>query len=763
MTPSGQSNSQYLTVDLPGSNVGTDAAEVVFQPDIKQAGNYTVTMYTPGCLQDDSCDTRGIVNVTGSYATSTHARVPSQTQIYQSNNYDKYDQIYSGPVDASSGSFRPSVTLRPASGQSDIKLVAQRVRFQPLKNSTNSSDSALNGLFEFDPREGNIDTDFSNSTIDQAGMHLDEGAEITSLAVVGSTTFAGGNFSEKDGAFENIFSIGSGNATSLPNGGLDAEVSSLLSYEDVLYVGGNFTNTLNGSVTGLNNVAMFNTSSNAWQPLGSGVNGRVNTLVPLMFNVTPNQPETVITVNGDFTEILAIGENKSIPVPGFGIWVQSRQNWVQNIPLMTMAITGQLNAVANISGSAPLLAGTLAAQDMNTRDVVGLTTDPLLLNPFSFNIQQPAGSNPPAKNRTPKRKIKRSIGTDSNGQNLTGVVAGLFYNSGPHNITILGGQFTATGSNGSTIDNLAFLNSTGTVTGITAGVDPDSVFLDLATQGSLLYAGGSVSGQVDGANVSGLLVYDLDKGDFASPQPPALGGTNVTVNAITVRPKDNQIYVGGNFDTAGALGCPSVCMFENQQWSQPGSGLSGSVAVMMWQGNNKLLIGGNLTVNNNATTLANYDTQKQKWSPVDGAAANIPGPVTALTSANDGASEFWVAGKDLNQSTFLVKHDGSKYNSVDAELIGPQSIIRGLSMLSLNSKHASNDLVPSNMVLLVTGQLNLPTFGNASAALFNGTTFSPFILATSNDEPGSLAQLFSEKGISFSNPSMNPRTRNSIN
>ena len=57
--------------------------------------------------------------------------------------------------------------------------------------------------------------------------------------------------------------------------------------------------------------------------------------------------------------------------------------------------------------------------------------------------------------------------------------------------------------------------------------------------------------------------------------------------------------------------------------------------------------------------------------------------------------------------------------------------------------------MPNNMILLVTGQLNLIGFGNASAALFNGTTFTPFILATSGNNPGSLFQLFTENSVKF--------------
>src|SRR5437870_1470315 len=52
-------------------------------------------------------------------------------------------------------------------------------------------------------------------------------------------------------------------------------------------------------------------------------------------------------------------------------------------------------------------------------------------------------------------------------------------------------------------------------------------------------------------------------------------------------------------------------------------------------------------------------------------------------------------------------------------------------------------------VLLVCGQLALPNFGNASAALYNGTDFTPYILAsTLGGQSGTLANLFT----SINNP-----------
>lgn len=732
VTPSGNSTSQYLTVDLTRSSTSSDQVSIVFEPDIKQSGNYSVTIFTPGCLQDSSCEVRGIANITGVFATQTQPDGPVQTQIYQTNDFDKYDEIYYGYVDANSDSFRAKVTLAPLSNQgSGSLLVAQRVRFA-LTNST----GGLNGLFEFNPNQPISDAAIADSTINESALDLDLDATVTSLLVVEDVTYIAGNFSAQSNEFRNVFAISEGNSTALPNRGLNAEVSTIVKHDDLLFFGGSFTNTTDASIPGLNHIAIFNRSSRSWQALGAGVNGRVNTIVPMILNITNGQPETCLTVNGDFDQIAASAEGKAVSVDGFAIWVPSRQKWLPSLNVQTQAINGKLSASTNLTGSTPLLAGTIAVQDMNAGGAATLTSDPLRLNPVPIKIQ------PRQLGESSRRK--RAV----SGQNVTGVVTGLFYKSGNRNITILGGHFTADATNGSTIENLAFVDQKGDVTGIESGLDADSVFLALATQNNILYAGGTISGKLQDNNVNGLILYDLAQNNYASPQPPAFGGDDVAVNSITIRPKTTAVYVGGNFQTAGDLDCPSVCMFENGQWSQPGRALDGSVAALLWQGTDSLLAGGNLTVNGNATSLATYNAKKSQWTPLDGASSDVPGPVTALSPANNDGSQFWVAGKSSNGSAFLMKYDGSKLLSL-GDTFGKQTTIRGLNILQLKKNHESNEYVDRGVVLLVTGELNLPNFGNASAALFNGTNFTPFMLSTSANGPGSVSQLFSEKVLDF--------------
>ncbi|KAI9784157.1 MAG: hypothetical protein M1839_002662 [Geoglossum umbratile] len=728
------SNSQYLVAKFDSTATDRNAS-VVFMPDIKQSGNYSVTIFTPGCIQDGSCQQRGKVNITGNMASTTRTATPLQTEIYQTNNFDKYDPIFYGYVDASSGSFRPSVTLTPSAGQSgSLTVVAYKVRFE-LVNST----GGLNGIFDFDPNLAVIDMDFSKSVINQVGTSLDTSAIVNDVAIKDDITFVAGNFSSSN--VRNILSIQGDKQGRLPGGGLNGEVYALRTNSTLLYVGGDFTDTKEGGTAGLSNIAAYSIPDQKWLPLGSGVNGRVCDIVLFTLNITANKTELVIGFTGDFDQALAFAGNDASQAKGLAVWVPSRSNWLQNLNVSTPLVAGLLTAGAKLPDGSYLLAGSLAFGGMKASDAVTLSTSGTLgLNQLPLRIQ------PSSLQKSPNRK--RALATP---QNVTGIVTGYFYESGNRNLTILGGHFTARGSNGSNVDNLVFINGSNNdaVTGMGSGLNSDSTFLALAVQSDTLYAGGIVTGRINGANVSGLVVYDLVGAKFGT-QPAAFSGQDVSVNAIAPRPNTGDIYVAGNFESAGSLDCPSICFFSSSslQWNRPGSGISGSISAITWAGSNKLVVAGDLTVNNSTSSIAAYDAKSNGWSLFQGA-SGIPGPVTALAAGDDPGSQFWIAGVSNNGSAFIMKYDGSTWRSL-GDSFGKNTRIRGLQVLSLSKQHAKSDFLAPGQTLLVTGELNLPNFGNASAALFNGTVFSPFILASNANGPGSLSHLFSQKQNFFS-------------
>jgi hypothetical protein len=733
ITPSGTSTSEYLTAKLTGSDIGPQSASVVFQPNIMQSGNYSITVFTPGCIADGTCATRGKVNVTGTFASGGKV-VPVSTLIYQTNNYDKYDQIFFGNVDTpSSSSIKPSITLSPSSGQTGpLTVVAQRVRFD-----IQSSSGGLNGLFEYNSSQSTVDSDFSKSTIDHAGMGLASGAAINALAVNGNSLYVAGNFSTP--TYSSVFSIGD-SAQDLGEGGLNGAVNAMSLNNSVLYFGGSFTGTSTGNTQGLQGVASYNVSTSKWVPMGAGVNGVANYIVPFAINLTAsNKPDLAIAVSGYFDQVLGFGSNKASNVSNFAVWIPSKANWLNNLNMPSVALQGVLTAGTYVPNNPPLFGGSVASQELSASGAVEITGTGTSLEQFPVSVQQSQTSSLPTR--------KRSVTTG----NVNGVVTGAFYVQNGLNLTVYGGHFQATGTNGTIVNNLAIINGSShdLVTGLTAGVDADSVFQALGFQGTSLFAGGRLTGSVNGKDVSGMIVYDVQAANYAATQPPSLQGTSVAVNAIAPQPSSTSVFVGGNFNSAGSFNCPSLCMYDTSraQWNSPGNGLGGVVAAMTWVDNTHLVLVGNLTLNNNVSHVISYDAKAQSFLPV-GNPQGSSGTLTAITSGSSDGSKYWVAGTNSDGSASLQKYDGAKWETA-APGLGPGSVIEGLQVFTMTQNHATNDLLDQNNVLLVLGQLNVTGFGFASAALYNGTVWTPYLLATSGTNPGSISQIFVQNPFNF--------------
>ncbi|OAX85177.1 hypothetical protein ACJ72_00444 [Emergomyces africanus] len=736
VTPSLQSSSDYLTAKV--ASIDQSSTSVTFEPDIKQSGNYSVTVFTPGCVPDNTCNARGIVNVTGTFSPGGDKQ--SQNLIAQTNNFDKYDQIYLGFIDASSSKFRPSVKLAPKAGQENIDVVASRVRFQLI-----SSTGGLNGLFEFDPSSKVINSDFSKSSINKAGTDLEPEASIKSLAFGDDIIFVGGTF--LGSSSKNILSVSNGKPSALPDGGLNSQVNSLLLLGDALFVGGNFSGTSGDGTSNddtrsrLKNVAEYSLSNKVWSPLGAGFkrllpNGRMWVKFPLIPTATSGLSCVRLTENCTMDST-----RPSTPAPGFAIWVPSRGNWLQNLDVNRRAFTGGLTSSITVRNVTTLFAGNLVSGGIASRGAVALTTDHGLgLQPLPVNIQ-PLGGNALLQKRA------------TSSGHVNGVITGLFYNGSGRNLTILGGHFSAMGGNDTAIENLLFFDgSNHAVTGAGPGIDAESSFLAMGVRGDTLFAGGSVKGRVSTSDINGLIAYDLKSSKYAPSQPPALEGDNVVVNSIAPRPDSDDVYVGGQFQAAGGLPCPSVCNFQpiSNHWTRLGDDIRGTISVLQWATKDKLIAAGNFTVGSNATTLAIYDAESRTWSSISGASSNIiPGPITAFGFSREDGSRFWVAGKSSDDSPFLVFYDGLKFHS-PGPLFGKQTTIHGIQVIGLRREHSATEMFDKDQVLLISGRLEIPDFGIASAALYNGTTLTPFILTTTTDgQPGAVAELFSENKNTF--------------
>ncbi|CAK7200535.1 hypothetical protein SEUCBS139899_003232 [Sporothrix eucalyptigena] len=746
VSPSFQSSSEYLTAEL-SSPISSSSASIVFSPDIRQSGNYTVNMYTPGCIQDNTCSTRGQVNIT---VSMVEGQAPTSIQLFQTNNFDKYDQIYFGSIDAPTGGFRPTVTMTPLNGQklTNMTFVAQRVGFT-LLNST----GGLNGLFEYDPTSSSVNTsDFSASTFDTLGSTFASNSVVNALATSGDVTYIAGNFTSATA--NNIVSVNSGSSkVQTLAGSLNGGVSSMVLNGTNLFVGGTFTNTESNSVSGLSRVAVFDTSKSTWSPLGAGVDGPVVKVVAMTMNVTTTTPEIVIAFTGGFGNLLASNGNSAVSVDGFAIWVPSQNNWLQNIQGNVESVDGVLlSSILDVPSVGALYGGSLSFAQVGANGAATLTNAGI--GSFGIDIlPSPTTTSTSTATATSTNKKRDTLA----GSSISGVVTGLFDTSNGRNKTILGGHFSANSSSGTLIQNLLIIdnNNNGATTGLGSTISQDSTFVALAVTSDTLFAGGNVTGTVNGASINGLISYNIATDNF-NTQPPSLTGGNNTVTSIQVRPSASDVYVGGSFAQAGSLGCPGVCYFSTSagQWNRPGTNLgTSSVNAMVWTTSSTLVAGGSLIVNNTVSTvLGKYDASSEVWDSFPGGAdGTIPGPVELLALGSSDGSEIWVAGTATNGSLFLMKYDGKTWTDAfgaSRTSLSTGTNLRSLQVFSVTSNHGATGLLDDSQVLMLTGSIVIPGFGTASAAVFNGTAFTPYALTTS-DGSGSIASIFVENSDFF--------------
>jgi len=739
VSPSRESNTEYLSAQLMAP-ITESSASVVFEPDIKESGYYAVNLYTPGCLQDNSCTTRGQIRITGKMTADPTKSQPIEVDLYQTNNFDKYDQIYLGYIDASSDSFRPAVTMTPLAGQplNVMTFVAQRVGFT-LINST----GGLNGLYEYEPGKRVNANEFVKSAFNRLGSSFTSGSAVSALAASSDATYIAGNFSSSSA--RNIVALRASDASiqSL-DGGLNGKVDSMFLDGTSLFVGGSFTSTMDNSTKGLNNVAVYDTVKDTWSPLGAGVNGHVRRVVGMTMNITGSTPEVVVSVSGVFNQTLPFGNNPAVEVDGLAVWVPSQNNWLQNLDLPVEYIQGILSAsILNFTGGPSLYAGSVSSFSLATKGAAILQGE--TLGRVAVDIRRSMDS-----------IISKKQDGDSTTDVINGVVAGVFDTRNGRNLTILAGHFTATATNGSTIHNLLILDGSkeDEVIGIGGQIASNSTFEALAIHGDVLFAGGRVTGNVNGVEVNGLVTYNLATRAF-NTQPPALTGGNGTVTSIAVRDSTGDVYVGGTFQLAGSLECPGVCFYSTSasQWNQAGQNLEGSVSSLMWATNNILLAGGNLLINGTTRSfLAHYDATQQAWDTYPGA-DQLPGPVTVITAGTSDGGQVWVSGVSPDGTPYLMKTDGSgTWQRAGQSILMPGTTIRGLQILSLTKSHPDSPLLHRDEALLLTGSILLSNFtgSTASAVLFDGTSFTPYALTTNvGNQPGSISRIFSERSDFF--------------
>ncbi|KAK6501804.1 hypothetical protein TWF481_009628 [Arthrobotrys musiformis] len=747
-------DSKFLTGTFSSADV--EQASITFRPDIRISGQYQVLVYTPGCRQDNSCSQRGEVTVTGTFAPNE--TTTPEMSFWQTNDFDKYDVFFTGYVEANSADHTVEITLRPTQGQfADFQnVVASKVRFvleEPAEKAqlrarafsatAISKPVSLNGVFSFTPGVS-AETAEQATVISIAGTQLPINATINSIVAQFDSIFIAGDIRTEQ--FGNFLFINDEGLQPVALGGLNSVVTDTYFTDTLVYLAGRFNDTVDTSTAGLSHVAAYNVSTKEWQALGTGLDGVPTKIVPFSVNNT-GTVETYYVFSGSFTKIFASDTQPEVSVNGIATWVPSKKEWLERLSDAEFSFDGFLSQIAEFNPNPPFFAGSLLYSRTGLAGAASLIkpNKQIQLVPLGIDISVPKSST----NSNQKRAIDSSLGTE-----ISGVQAGAFYEK--KNITILGGRFTS-----GDVENLALVlgQENNKVEGVPSNVlSGDNVVTSLlltskSSSEGKLYIGGSINTTVLDAQVGGMVVFDLETNDFVKPQPLPLQnpGGESAVYTITQQPNGRQIYVGGSFTQAApSFTCEGICVYDPEtfQYFATGFGFGGVVYASAWTDTNTLVVGGSLKLNNSVVHLATYKLSTTTWTIFPNA-DEIPGPVTTIFTPAGEESSIYVGG-NADGRPFILRWDGTKWKNLGAGL-QPGSVLRGIEVFELDGVHASNDLLSQSQILMASGNIILDrTPINASAALFDGINWTPFVLTTNEDgSTGSLGAFVSQSKHTF--------------
>ncbi|KAG7660700.1 uncharacterized protein J8A68_005817 [[Candida] subhashii] len=738
------------------------SAKLTLYPNITYSGDYSLLFYTPGCTFDNSCAQRSVVNVS---VIDNENKILSSTMISQNNNEDKFDYLFDGHIEGSDVgngkarieiSFNSEITPGTAAPWVVVeKAVANIISLDNYSESNSTSSSRrrnnngleyieINGLFEYSL--GNF-TNFDESLVHYKSGNNDiislnntfvgnSSINVLSGQLSTDTTIEQVTFQDDSLLILGDLKSGSENLTLTNSNLVRLTVDSygdnqtkidlptrLRKRDDQIILGGTFNNSISRLVDindGVLAIGQFSLQSDSMENLATGtsINQSNNFAIYSKDKWYGFGNEYV---NADFTNFANVTLNKieyyvfsTSDGSVFKTWDNTNSEWVEDTNQQL-----SLTQAIKISETQQILGGS-SFESMNFYNI-----DQAYISNATFN----------------------AFGIDIPVKNDDFSISCSFYVN--ESMSVVGGRFE---TENETTTNIGFISNTSpnnTIVPLNGDINWGNTTIQaLYVDSNYDYLFIGVSGQVEltSSNVTGLVVYDLKNNTFASFQPAALSTSNndqIEINSLVFYDKGNSLLVGGRFDQAGSLPCPSLCIYDitNTRWLAPQAqveqtpvDVNGTVTDMRFYQSDQVLIGGNsLSMNNTEYDFITYN--------FDTGAFNTKDTLNSLGKPIDSFVISDISNSNLNGrmvaygSDFVSGFDGSEWKRIDDAIdYSKVTQFNDLKLLPVSTARSNNDTYfDKNQILALAGTFTLKNYGLVNMALYNGTTWIPYVFTATND------------------------------
>ncbi|KAG0169751.1 hypothetical protein DFQ29_009564 [Apophysomyces sp. BC1021] len=595
---------------------------------------------------------------------------------------DKITLIYSGFIASTSSTFQPKVVLRTALNATSPISGTVSVVADSLQFIRNSTGSALASILEYSPY--NMTRNITPAWKPLAQQLIPGSTVKTIEASNASTLYIGGQFASTKNTYRNIVSYD-----------YNIDGGRLVALNDV---------GVDGNVTALKQLGSRLFIGGAFTRTVSGDSTAFNNVACYdtnqqvwstlekgtdgpVENIVVSLLNKTVTFSGTMTHALLDDGSSKVSV-GNIVWDVVNHRWTDSPSL----IVGSLLSTYQLNEKTSLLAGRLGSAQTYRADGAAISNTQSAWAPYLFNAAEDGVIN-----------TGLFWHDTSTGQNKT--------------VIIIGGRFQM-----GNISNLAMYKD-----GSWRGIGQlNGEVRSLAVLNNQLYIGGQFNGTLLTSKPDSFAIYDLVEdisvdivGVHGTDRLPGL------VNVIQVQDDGRAIYIGGNFSSVGSLNC-----------------LDGIVHAITTS-NNQIMAVGNLSLNGRPTYIAQLNN-RGFWTASLARSSAVAGVPTAALAA---PSQTVIAGSD-GTSAYLGSWDGQSYTNLGSKL-GPSSEITQLMYVPVVTNDSNSVLrqfpAQSGDILMVVGNLNIESFGNVSAAMFDGSSWYPYIVSSKIDGmPGLISKIFHE-------------------